>query len=58
MKRLFLILTAIIGLSVTASAQTQFGLEAGAIINKMSFSKDVFISEAIGAQKPQKAYFD
>lgn len=45
MKRLFLILTAIIGLSVTASAQTQFGLEAGAIINKMSFSKDVFISD-------------
>lgn len=45
MKRLFFILTAIIGLSVTASAQTQFGLEAGAIINKMSFSKDVFISD-------------
>jgi len=42
MKRLILLITSVFTLTVGASAQAHFGLEAGAIINKMSLSKDVF----------------
>ncbi|MBR0433460.1 MAG: porin family protein [Bacteroidaceae bacterium] len=45
MKRLLIFLTSVFALTATVSAQTQFGVEAGAIINKMSFSKDVFKSD-------------
>lgn len=45
MKRLLIFLTSVFALTASVSAQTQFGVEAGAIINKMSFSKDVFKSD-------------
>ena len=42
MKRVVSLLTALLVMTSMATAQTAFGLEAGATIKKMSFSKDVY----------------
>lgn len=44
-KRITIILAAILALATTVSAKVKFGFEAGATINKMSFSKDVYDSD-------------
>lgn len=45
MKRLTILLAAMFAFATFAAAQTQFGLEAGVGIKKMSFSKDVYKSD-------------